>query len=157
MNLLTFRRSDRKQNSGFTLIEMLIVIAIIAALAGVIIPKVVSMTKKAKAATDVSNIKVIYEVANVALVGEDVGEAVAKAKISSEQVHSKSFPDAEMYLAYNEPTFVDVFFVDDGCYYGIKYFTEVAETGSSSQSTENPYADSTVIVWENVTADVEGD
>lgn len=42
---------------GFTLIEMLVVIAIIAILVAVIVPTVTSATGKAKAATDAANLR----------------------------------------------------------------------------------------------------
>ena len=42
---------------GFTLIEMLVVIAIIAILVAIIIPTVTSATTKAKASTDAANLR----------------------------------------------------------------------------------------------------
>ena len=42
---------------GFTLVEMLVVIAIIAVLVAIIIPTVSSSTSKAKAATDAANLR----------------------------------------------------------------------------------------------------
>ncbi|MCQ2463557.1 MAG: prepilin-type N-terminal cleavage/methylation domain-containing protein, partial [Clostridia bacterium] len=53
MNKLT----QLKNKKGFTLIEMLVVIAIIAILVAIIIPTVSSSTTKAKAATDASNLR----------------------------------------------------------------------------------------------------
>jgi prepilin-type N-terminal cleavage/methylation domain-containing protein len=48
----------KKMNKkGFTLIEMLVVIAIIAVLVSIIIPTVSSATGKAKAATDAANLR----------------------------------------------------------------------------------------------------
>ena len=44
---------------GFTLIEMLVVIAIIAVLVAIIIPTVTSATTKAAAATDAANLRSI--------------------------------------------------------------------------------------------------
>ena len=42
---------------GFTLIEMLVIIAIIAILVAIIVPTVTSATNKAKAATDAANLR----------------------------------------------------------------------------------------------------
>ena len=46
-----------KSHKGFTLIEMLVVIAIIAVLVAIIIPVVGNSTTKAKAATDAANLR----------------------------------------------------------------------------------------------------
>ena len=50
----TMKKLNKK---GFTLIEMLVVIAIIAILVAIIIPTVTSATTKAKAATDAANLR----------------------------------------------------------------------------------------------------
>ena len=47
----------KKSKKGFTLVEMLVVIAIIAVLVAIIVPTVTSSTKKAKAATDAANLR----------------------------------------------------------------------------------------------------
>ena len=47
----------KNNKKGFTLIEMLVVIAIIAILVAVIIPTVSNATEKAKQATDLANIR----------------------------------------------------------------------------------------------------
>ena len=48
---------NKMNKKGFTLIEMLVVIAIIAVLVAIIIPTVSSSTDKAKAATDAANLR----------------------------------------------------------------------------------------------------
>ena len=47
----------KMNKKGFTLIEMLVVIAIIAILVAIIVPTVTSATTKAKAATDAANLR----------------------------------------------------------------------------------------------------
>ena len=57
--------------NGFTLIEMLVVIAIIAVLVSIVIPTVSSSTEKAKEAADAANIRAyIAEVTTDALTGK---------------------------------------------------------------------------------------
>ena len=48
---------NKFNKKGFTLIEMLVVIAIIAVLVSIVIPTVSSSTQKAKAATDAANLR----------------------------------------------------------------------------------------------------
>lgn len=57
MNLKQRLRKKLKKNGGFTLIEMLIVVAIIAILVVVSIPMVSSSLDKAKSATDDANLR----------------------------------------------------------------------------------------------------
>ena len=121
---------------GFTLVEMLVVIAIIAVLVAVVIPTVSSSTAKAKAATDAANLRAIYGEANIVVLQS--GEDNAIETVQAEKTECKSFPGADLRLVYTEPGFVGVYYVDDGKYYGLDYFSEFAEKGSSAVSTNEP-------------------
>ena len=74
----------KKMNKkGFTLIEMLVVIAIIAILVAIVIPTVSNATTKAKEATDVANIRSYvaeYQVATVS--GDSTAKAAAEKKLT---------------------------------------------------------------------------
>lgn len=59
-----------KNKKGFTLIEMLVVIAIIAVLVAVAVPVVSNSTTKAKAATDAANLRTAMSDANVYILTE---------------------------------------------------------------------------------------
>ena len=61
------RRAELKKrgNKGFTLMEMLIVVAIIAVLIAIAIPIFTSQLERANQATDASNIRSAYAEANV--------------------------------------------------------------------------------------------
>lgn len=50
----------KKNNKGFTLAELLIVVAIIAVLAAIAIPTFSSQLEKAKEATDIANLRAAY-------------------------------------------------------------------------------------------------
>ena len=61
----------KMNKKGFTLIEMLVVIAIIAVLVSIVIPVVGNSTEKAKEAKDAANIRsAIAEITTAALTGE---------------------------------------------------------------------------------------
>ena len=106
-----------KQNkNGFTLMEMLIVIAIIAVLIAVAIPVFASQLEKAREATDLANVRSAYaQVSTEALLGDS--EATVTVNLKQKQadwqsvdpvniggiVHSKSQGDTENWIGVAEP------------------------------------------------------
>ena len=127
------------KNKGFTLVEMLVVIAIIAVLVAIIVPTAVGATKKASAAADAANLRSVLGEANAGFIIDDI-EAV-KAMIRSQNIKSKMYPDAEIVLGYIEPAVYDIFFKDtaDGktVYYNMNYFADFAQTGQGTVLTES--------------------
>ena len=57
---------------GFTLVEMLVVIAIIAVLVAIIVPTTSSATNKAKASANAANLRSVLAEIGIALLNEDV-------------------------------------------------------------------------------------
>lgn len=106
-----------KQNkNGFTLMEMLIVIAIIAVLIAVAIPVFASQLEKAREATDLANVRSAYaQVSTEALLGDS--EATVTVNLKQKQadwqsvdpvniggiVHSKSQGDTENWKGVAAP------------------------------------------------------
>lgn len=106
-----------KQNkNGFTLMEMLIVIAIIAVLIAVAIPVFASQLEKAREATDLANVRSAYaQVSTEALLGDS--EATVTVDLKQKQadwqsvdpvniggiVHSKSQGDTKNWIGVAEP------------------------------------------------------
>lgn len=106
-----------KQNkNGFTLMEMLIVIAIIAVLIAVAIPVFASQLEKAREATDLANVRSAYaQVSTEALLGDS--ETTVTVNLKQKQadwqsvdpvniggiVHSKSQGDTENWIGVAEP------------------------------------------------------
>ena len=106
-----------KQNkNGFTLMEMLIVIAIIAVLIAVAIPVFASQLEKAREATDLANVRSAYaQVSTEALLGDP--EATVTVNLKQKQadwqsvdpvniggiVHSKSQGDTKNWIGVAAP------------------------------------------------------
>lgn len=125
-----------RNKKGFTLIEMLVVIAIIAVLVSVIIPTVTSATTKAEAAVDAANLRSVMGQLNGLLASANEMSAQEAQGLLSPS--SKMYPDAKLLVVYKNPGFIDAYYMLDGQYYGLHYFSEIAETGSSSVSTAKP-------------------
>ena len=123
-------------NKGFTLTEMLVVIAIIAVLVSIVIPTVTAGVDKAKAAADAANLRSVLGNLNaeVLLTNTIINELVR----AMEPSESKLYPGATLHVVYDTLGFIDVYYVDGNKYYGLKYLSEFAEKGSSALSTDAP-------------------
>jgi prepilin-type N-terminal cleavage/methylation domain-containing protein len=121
--------------NGFTLVEMLVVIAIIAILVAILIPTVLGATKKAKAATDAGNLRSVLAVMDIELLQDGITHAEAAAKAI--RYECKSFPGATPYACFVEPAIVEMYFEKDGKWYGMDYFTAVAEGKEAFPKTED--------------------
>jgi type IV pilus assembly protein PilA len=98
---------------GFTLVEMLVVIAIIAVLVAIIIPTVSSATKRAKAATDAANLRTAIGEANVYLVDHSFadGYEFTPEEVSSVGTQSKSGDGVLEVVVYTDyVTYADAYF-----------------------------------------------
>lgn len=133
------RRDHRR---GFTLIEMLVVIAIIAILVAIIIPTISKATAKARAAADAANLRSALGLANSILVDNTTDAAAQLA--GAQPFQCSTFPGAQAVIAYKEPGFIQAFFRDGSTYHSIDYFADIAATGTSSRTGEAPGADCTV-------------
>lgn len=116
-----------RNKKGFTLIEMLAVIAIIAVLVAIVIPTVTSVTTKADAAVDAANLRSVMGQLNGLLASTNQMSA-AEAR-SLETSDSKMYPGAKMLIVYQNPGFIDAYYYVDGQYYGLKYFSAIAQGG----------------------------
>ena len=120
---------------GFTLIEMLVVIAIIAVLVSIIIPTVTSATTKAEAAADAANLRSTLGLLNSELALNSTPEEYVPTLTPAE---SKYTPGAKIHILYTVPGFIKVYFVKDSKYYGLAYLADVAENGSSTLPLTKP-------------------
>ena len=146
------KRLDKK---GFTLIEMLVVIAIIAVLVAIIIPTVTAATTKANAATDAANLRSVLGQANSLLMMKDpTGSILQTAEFDTGEC--KTFPGADMYILYVNPGFIKIYYKSNNAYYGLDYFADIAEKGSteltglSEEAAENAHDVTSTPTWYNV-------
>ena len=116
-----------RNNKGFTLIEMLAVIAIIAVLVAIVIPTVTSSTTKADAAVDAYNLRSIMGQLNGLLASTNKMSATEARSLETSE--SKMYPDAKMLIVYQNPGFIDAYYYVNGQYYGLKYFSAIAQGG----------------------------
>ena len=86
----------KKNNKGFTLAELLIVVAIIAVLVAIAIPVFTSQLEKAREATDLANIRSAY--AEVVVDAIEDNEAVSKVVSLKQTVENWQTADATQTL-----------------------------------------------------------
>ena len=72
----------KRNNKGFTLAELLIVVAIIAVLVAIAIPIFTNQLEKSKEATDVANIRDYYAEISTALVADELDYGTANSSIT---------------------------------------------------------------------------
>ncbi len=76
----------KKNNKGFTLMEMLIVVAIIAILVAIMIPTFNSQLEKAREAADIANIRSAYAEAMVNALDSSDGKGTAETPAMTQTV-----------------------------------------------------------------------
>lgn len=106
---------------GFTLIEMLVVIAIIAVLVSIIVPVVSNATTKAKAATDAANLRSVAASAAIDWLADgdfDKTSYDVTCKTNSDWDLTFSVVDEQVVAKFGD--------------YGVEYFANIAENGGET-------------------------
>jgi type IV pilus assembly protein PilA len=112
----------KKMNKkGFTLIEMLAVIAIIAVLVAIIVPAVGSSTIKAKASTDAANLRSVLSAATIEYATEGKLDALS---VDTPAAKSVTATTIEVWMEGDE---LNAYYVNGTKYYTIDAFAQVAE------------------------------
>lgn len=82
-NTMKSLKSKKSSKKGFTLMEMLIVVAIIAILVAIAIPTFTSSLNKAKDGADLANARSLYAAIEIAVLTDDNSETIPNAGASS--------------------------------------------------------------------------
>ena len=116
----------KMNKKGFTLIEMLVVIAIIAVLVAIVIPTVTSATTKAAAATNAANLRSYQAELSLDLLDNGTIDGTITAPKSKK---CGTYIAAGVSAAYTNTNGVITVNFGDGK--TIDYFATIAETGSA--------------------------
>ena len=114
MNLKQKLSRKLKKNGGFTLIEMLIVVAIIAILVAVSIPMVNASLNKAKEATDAANVRAAKAAAMIEYMINDGGTGVKDYYYNADTGEAQDDPAGIKAYGQKETGYVKVQFDASG-------------------------------------------
>ena len=103
----------KNNNKGFTLMEMLIVVAIIAVLVAIAIPVFTNQLEKSREATDAANIRAAYaEVMAAALTGAEQGDVTSNnINVSGEvgaRIYSKHVDAVQKQKDWQNTSITDI-------------------------------------------------
>lgn len=110
----------KMNKKGFTLIEMLVVIAIIAVLVSIVVPTVSKSTAKAAAATDAANLRSMASTIAIDYLDNDTVDGSYTAPVCKT---NKDW-DMKVYVVNGE---VKAYFVSTDKYYDVAAFAAVAD------------------------------
>ena len=121
---MSIRTNIGKRKKGFTLIELIIVIAIIAILAAIAIPNFLAIQRKARVKADIATAKNIYDATATMItegkvymptgVGEDTGFSINFANDNS-KVNKKNLSYLKSYLQDKDVTIQSI----TGAYFNV--------------------------------------
>lgn len=124
----------KMNKKGFTLIEMLVVIAIIAILVAIILPTVTSATTKATAAANAANLRSFKAELSLDLLDDNAING-SNGTIKAPAIKKCGALSADCKAAYSVTDNVITVGAENSKY-GIDYFAKIAETGKDTGATQ---------------------
>lgn len=88
------RKKEGLGNKGFSLVELIIVIAIMAILTGLLAPQLIKYVERSRTASDDRNIELLESTTNIVLNDTDVTTAIAAGKITIANGSTPNFDTA---------------------------------------------------------------
>ncbi len=126
---------NKMNKKGFTLIEMLVVIAIIAILVAIIIPTVLASTTKAKAGTDAANLRSVIAEAYINVMSDSnyvyPADGVLDTKYYDESIKCKTDPSLNLKVIIDENNNVSAYFTNGSKTLTLDDLAATAGTGST--------------------------
>lgn len=124
---------------GFTLVEMLVVIAIIAVLVAIIVPTALAATTKAAAATNAANLRNYASEVAIALLSNNAtlnDDGTVTGLTAPQSKACGSFIDAGISakVQKNANDEIETYFEKGTDKLGVDYFGNIADTGSEDTS-----------------------
>lgn len=86
----------KKNNKGFSLVELIIVIAIMAVLIGLLAPQYLKFVKQSKISADISNAQSLATAVNVAFAASEIGECDLSGTSGDVSGVSAQWPESKL-------------------------------------------------------------
>ena len=153
--------NNKKNNKGFSLVELIVVVAIMAVLVGVLAPTYLRYVEKTRAQKDVSAVAEVIEAAKIACAEEKVYDGItASTTIVVADEAAPTSADADLQAAIQE--IVDeIDFTSkayDGKQYTIKFTVDTdATTGAITAVNVAEYDADDATVWTTKSAGGSGE
>lgn len=99
--------TQKKDNKGFSLVELIVVVAIMAVLMGILVPTLVRNVEKSKRQKDLNAIEEVRNTMQIALANEDFSDITATVTFSSGSLAVSTMTDGDGSAPANWSDYVD--------------------------------------------------